>query len=159
MNKGIYLDYETPRKDWKKVIDEVFFQSIQQDFVITILSNSSNGKDNQIVNMANHDFSHSMKKEILNYITKISDNHFEQIVEFIENNHNPQNIYQIKDRAIARKMNIPIKSYMFEIKSSVFDGVRLLIIFRKTNKYAQFEGLVKKIKSQILPKKWKLFRA
>lgn len=148
-----YLDWITSRKDWDNVVEEIFREIEGFDFVLAVLSNSSDGEQEQLKMLINKGFEEKLQAKLEEYMGKFTMDHFKSIVSHIKKNFNELSLYRIKDKAIASDMHVPVNSNIFEIRSDEYKDARVIIIYQKPKVASQVELMLRNIQKKVLKKK------
>lgn len=148
-----YKQWVTARKDWQSVIEEICEAVKAFDFVFSILSNTINGKLEELFVRVNESFGPEGNDQASKFMSSFSLRHFKSIVTHIKNNHNELSLYRIKDKEIAAAMHVPVNSNIFEIRSDYYKTARIMIVFKKPGVPANMELMLQGIKKNVLQKK------
>ncbi len=148
-----YLNWVSSRKDWEKVIAEIFEETKIFNFVLAVISNTSDGKKEELSVQVNDAFEEKLQAKLEEYMGKFTMEHFKSIASHIKKNFNKRSLYRIKDQAVAAGMHVPVNSNIFEIRSDEYKDAKILIIFQKPKVSSEIEVMFRNIQKKVLQKK------
>ncbi|MBU2510826.1 hypothetical protein KJ966_05795 [bacterium] len=148
-----YMNWVTSRKDWDKVIAEIFKEIKVFNFVLAVISNTSDGINEKLTVLINDGFGENLQAKLEEYMGQFTMKHFNSIVNHIKKNFNKLSLYRIKDQTVAAAMHVPVNSNIFEIRSDEYKTAKILIIFQKPKVSSEIESMFHNIQKKILKKK------